>query len=39
MMRLFPMTWAALHVGVASVASWLLYETHVLDSATMFLIR
>ena len=39
MMRLFPMTWAALNVGLASVATYLLCSTDLLDSATVFLIR
>jgi hypothetical protein len=39
MMRLFPMTWAALNVGLASVATYLLCSTDLLDSAVVFLIR
>jgi hypothetical protein len=31
MMRLFPLTWAALHVGVASAATYLLCSTDVLN--------
>jgi len=33
MMRLFPLTWAALHVGLAGAATYLLCTTDVLSSA------
>lgn len=40
MMRLFPLTWAALHVGLASAATWLLISTDVLaDAAIIFLLK
>jgi hypothetical protein len=39
MMRLFPLTWAALHVGLASAATWLLVSTDVLADAAFFLIH
>jgi len=39
MMRLFPLTWAALHLGLASAATWLLVTTDVLTEASLFLIR
>lgn len=39
MMRLFPLTWVALHVGLASVATWLLVSTDVLTDAAFFLIH
>jgi hypothetical protein len=32
MMRLFPLTWAALHVGLASAATYLLCSTDVLNT-------
>jgi hypothetical protein len=38
-MRLIPMTWAALHVGVASAATYLLIATDVLADASVFLIH
>ena len=39
MMRLFPLTWAALHLGLASAATWLLVYTDVLTDAAFFLIH
>ncbi len=39
MMRLFPLTWAALHVGLASAATYLLITTDVLADASLFLIH
>ena len=39
MMRLFPLTWAALHVGLASAATYLLISTDVLADAAVFLIH
>lgn len=39
MMRLFPLTWVALHVGLASAATWLLMTTDVLTDAAFFLIH
>jgi hypothetical protein len=39
MMRLFPMTWAALHIGLASAATYLLVSTDVLTDAAIFLIH
>jgi hypothetical protein len=37
MMRLFPLTWAALHIGLASAATYLLCSTDVLHNG-MFLL-
>lgn len=39
MMRLFPITWTALHLAVASAATYLLYSTGALTSAAPFLIH
>ena len=39
MMRLFPMTWAALNVGLASAATYLLCSTDLLESGFFFLLR
>lgn len=39
MMRLFPLTWAALHLGLASAATYLLISTDVLADAAVFLIH
>ena len=39
MMRLFPMTWAALHIGLASAATYLLIASDVLSDAAVFLIH
>ena len=36
MMRLFPLTWAALHVGLAGAATFLLYSTDVLNSTAAY---
>jgi hypothetical protein len=36
-MRLFPLTWAALHFGLASAATYLLISSDVLAGATIFL--
>jgi hypothetical protein len=38
-MRLITMTWAALHIGVASAATYLLIATDVLADASIFLIH
>ena len=35
MMRLFPLTWAALHVGLASAATYLLCNTDLLNGAAI----
>jgi hypothetical protein len=37
MMRLFPLTWAALHIGLASAATYLLCSTDVLNNSFVFL--
>ena len=39
MMRSFPLTWAALHFGLASAATYLLISTDVLADASLFLIH
>lgn len=39
MMRMFPLTWAALHLGLASAATYLLVTTDVLADAALFLIH
>ncbi len=39
MMRIFPLTWTALNIGLASAATYLLCSTDALDSAALFLIR
>jgi hypothetical protein len=39
MMRLFPLTWAALNIGVAGAATYLLVWTDVLADAAIFLIH
>jgi hypothetical protein len=36
-MRLFPFTWAALHVALASAATYLLISSEVLADAAIFL--
>jgi hypothetical protein len=37
MIRIFPATWTALHVGLISIATWLLVETDALNGmAPMF---
>lgn len=38
-MRLIPMTLAALHIGLAGVATYLLIATDVLADAAVFLIH
>jgi hypothetical protein len=38
-MRLFPLTWAALHLGLASAATYLLVSSDVLADAAVFLIH
>jgi hypothetical protein len=38
MMRLLPMTWAALHMALAVAATWLLCETDALRDATVYFI-
>jgi hypothetical protein len=38
-MRLFPLTWAALHLGLASAATYLLISSEVLADAAVFLIH
>lgn len=39
MMRLFPLTWAALHIGLASAATYLLISSDVLTDMAIFLIH
>ncbi len=39
MMRVFPLTWAALHLGLASAATYLLCSSDLLDSTALFLIH
>ena len=39
MMRLFPLTWAALHIGLATAATYLLVTTDLLTDAAVFLIH
>jgi len=39
MMRLFPLTWAALHVALASAATYLLISTDALADLSIFLIH
>jgi hypothetical protein len=39
MMRLFPLTWALLHVGLASAATYLLISSDILADAAVFLIH
>ena len=39
MMRLFPLTWAALHIGLASAATYLLVTSDLLADAAVFLIH
>jgi hypothetical protein len=39
MMRIFPVTWTALHIGLASAATYLLCSTELLESSALFLIR
>jgi hypothetical protein len=36
-MRIFPLTWAALHLGLASAATYLLISSEVLADAAIFL--
>lgn len=36
MMRLFPMTWAALHLALASAATYLLVTTDLLGEAAVY---
>lgn len=38
-MRLFPLTMAALHIGLASAATYLLVATDILADASVFLIH
>jgi hypothetical protein len=38
-MRLFPLTWAALHLGLASAATYLLIASDVLADGALFLIH
>jgi len=38
-MRLIPMTWAVLHVGLASAATYLLVATDALADMSIFLIH
>lgn len=37
MMRLFPLSWIALHLGLASAATYLLVSTDVLAQAAVLL--
>jgi hypothetical protein len=39
MMRLFPLGWAALHLGLASAATYLLISSDMLTEAAPFLIH
>lgn len=39
MMRLFPLTWTALHLGLAGAATYLLVTTDVLADAALFLLH
>jgi hypothetical protein len=36
-MRLFPLTWAALHIGLAGAATYLLCSTDVLNNSLFVL--
>lgn len=38
-MRVFPLTWAVLHLGLASAATYLLIASDVLADAAVFLIH
>lgn len=38
-MRIFPLTWAALHLGLASAATYLLISSEALAGAAIFLIH
>ena len=38
-MRIFPLTWAALHIGLASAATYLLISSDLLSDAAIFLIH
>ena len=38
-MRIFPLTWAVLHLGLASAATYLLISSEVLADAAIFLIH
>ena len=38
-MRPFPLTWTALHLGLASAATYLLISSDVLANAALFLIH
>ena len=38
-MRIFPLTWAALHLGLASAATYLLISSEVFADAAIFLIH
>ena len=38
-MRIFPLTWTALHLGLASAATYLLVASEVLGDASIFLIH
>jgi hypothetical protein len=39
MFRLFPMTWTALHVGLAGAATYLLCSTDLLNGPSIFLLH
>ncbi len=39
MMRICPLTWTALNIGLASAATYLLCSTELLESTALFLIR
>jgi hypothetical protein len=39
MMRLFPMTWTAVHIALASAATWLLCETDALQGAAVLFVH
>jgi hypothetical protein len=38
-MRLFPLTWAAIHLGLVSAATYLLISSEVLADGSIFLIH
>ena len=38
-MRIFPLTWAALHIGLASAATYLLISSEVLADGAVFLLH
>ncbi len=38
-MRIFPLTWAALHLGLASAATYLLISSDILTGAALIMIH